>query len=288
VLGVHAREGGFHIKAGWLELSRPYFAAKTNANFPQNVKRYGLPLIQGLIILCDAENGYPLALLDSTEITIQRTGAATAVAAKYLARPGARTATICGCGNQGRISLRALARLFPLEHVFAYDSDDAQADRFAHELERELRVPVEAVSDAGGAVRRSDICVTCTPSKQFFLRRADVAPGTFVAAVGSDSPDKQELDPALLRGNKIVVDLLEQCATIGELHHALDAGMLTKTDVYAELCEVVAGKKAGRASAEEVIIFDSTGMALQDVVSAVAVYEKALSTGSGTRMNFAE
>ncbi len=288
MLGVHAREGGFHIKAGWLELSRPYFAAKTNANFPQNVKRYGLPLIQGLIILCDAENGYPLALLDSTEITIQRTGAATAVAAKYLARPGARTATICGCGNQGRISLRALARLFPLEHVFAYDSDDAQADRFAHELERELRVPVEAVSDAGGAVRRSDICVTCTPSKQFFLRRADVAPGTFVAAVGSDSPDKQELDPALLRGNKIVVDLLEQCATIGELHHALDAGMLTKTDVYAELCEVVAGKKAGRASAEEVIIFDSTGMALQDVVSAVAVYEKALSTGSGTRMNFAE
>jgi alanine dehydrogenase len=288
VLGVHAREGGFHIKAGWLELTRPYFAAKVNANFPQNVKRYALPLIQGLIILCDAENGYPLALMDSTEITIQRTGAATAVAAKYLARPDSKTATICGCGNQGRISLRALARIFPLEHVFAYDQDAAQAERFAHELATELRLKIEVAGDLSGAVRRSDICVTCTPSKQFFLRREDVAAGTFIAAVGADNEDKQELDPTLLRGNKLVVDILEQCATIGELHHALDAGELTKADVHAELCEVVAGTKAGRASAEEVIIFDSTGMALQDVMSAAVVYEKAVSTGSGRLMNFAE
>lgn len=288
VLGVHAREGGFHIKAGWLELSRPYFAAKVNANFPHNVKRHDLPLIQGLLILCDAENGYPLALMDSTEITVQRTGAATAVAAKYLARPDAKTVTICGCGNQGRISLRALAQIFPLERVFAYDADTAQAARFAHELAGELRLQVEVVSDAGSAVGRSDICVTCTPSKQFFLRRADVAPGTFIAAVGADSPDKQELEPSLLVGNKIVVDILEQCATIGELHHALDAGVLTKARVHAELGEVVAGRRAGRESAEEVCIFDSTGMALQDVVAAAVVYEKAVSLGSGRLLNFAE
>jgi alanine dehydrogenase len=287
VLGVHARDGGFHIKAGWLELSRPYFAAKVNANFPNNVKRHALPLIQGLIMLCDAENGYPLALMDSTEITIQRTGAATAVAAKYLARPDSKTATICGCGNQGRISLRALARLFSLEHVFAYDRDGAQAERFAHELAQELGIRIEVATDAGSAVRQSDICVTCTPSRQFFLRREDVAPGTFIAAVGADNEDKQELDPSLMRGNKVVVDILEQCATIGELHHALDAGVVTKTDVHAELCEVVAGRKAGRASAGEVIIFDSTGMALQDVVSAAVVYEKAISTGSGRLLNFA-
>jgi alanine dehydrogenase len=288
VLGVHARDGGFHIKAGWLELTRPYFAAKINANFPNNVKRHALPLIQGLIILCDAENGYPLALMDSTEITIQRTGAATAVAAKYLARPASKNATICGCGNQGRISLRALARIFPLEQVFAYDRDGAQAERFAQELAPELGIRIETVGEPGSAAGQSDICVTCTPSQQFFLRREDVAPGTFIAAVGADSEDKQELDPSLLRGHKIVVDILEQCATIGELHHALDAGVVTKADVHAELCEVVAGTKAGRASAEEVIIFDSTGMALQDVVSAAVVYEKAVSTGSGKLMNFAE
>lgn len=288
VLGVHARDGGFHIKAGWLELARPYFAAKVNANFPNNVKRYELPLIQGLLILCDAENGYPLALMDSTEITIQRTGAATAVAAKYLARPGAKTAAICGCGNQGRISLRALARVFSLEHVSVYDADRAQAERFAHELATELGMKIEVASNPGSAVRRSDICVTCTPSKQFFLRRDDVAPGTFIAAVGADSPDKQELEPSLLDGNKLVVDILEQCATIGELHHALDAGVLTKERVHAELCEVVAGTKAGRESPEEVIIFDSTGMALQDVVAAAVVYEKALNLKSGQLLNFAE
>src|SRR5215212_1571794 len=117
MLGIHARDGGFHIKAGLLELGRSYFAAKVNANFPQNTKRFGLPLIQGIIALCDAENGYPLALMDSMEITIIRTGAATAVAAKYLARSDSKVATIAGCGNQGRISLQALSRVLPIEKV---------------------------------------------------------------------------------------------------------------------------------------------------------------------------
>ncbi|HST21170.1 MAG TPA: ornithine cyclodeaminase family protein, partial [Blastocatellia bacterium] len=98
ILGIHARDGGFHIKAGMLELGRSYFAAKVNANFPQNTKRFALPLIQGIIVVCDAENGYPLALMDSMEITIIRTGAATGLAAKYLARSDAKVATICGCG----------------------------------------------------------------------------------------------------------------------------------------------------------------------------------------------
>src|SRR5574341_102261 len=123
ILGIHTRDGGFHLKAGLLALDRTYFAAKTNANFPQNMARFGLPAIQGLIVLCDAENGYPLALMDSMEITILRTGAATAVAAKYLARPGARVATICGCGNQGRIQLRSLRQVLPLWEVNAFDTD---------------------------------------------------------------------------------------------------------------------------------------------------------------------
>lgn len=288
VLGLHTRDGGFHIKAGLLELDRSYFAAKTNANFPQNVKRFGLPLIQGVIVLCDAENGYPLALMDSIEITIQRTGAATAVAAKYLAKPDSKVATICGCGNQGRISLRALARVLPVEKVFAYDTDAAQAQTFARELAEELRIDVEAVHELEEAVKRSDICITCTPSKQFFLKRDHVSPGTFIAAVGADSPEKQELEPSLMCGNKIVVDVLEQCAEFGDLHHALDAGMVTKESVHAELGDVIARIKPGRMTPNEIIIFDSTGMALQDVVAAAAVYEKALDMGKGTPLNFAE
>jgi alanine dehydrogenase len=288
VLGLHAQDGGFHIKAGLLELDRSYFAAKTNANFPQNVKRFGLPLIQGVIVLCDGKNGYPLALMDSIEITIQRTGAATAVAAKYLARPDSKVTTICGCGNQGRISLQALARVLPIGKVFAYDTDEAQGRRFARELSEELALEVEAVRGLEGAIRQSEICITCTPSKEFFLKREFVTPGTFIAAVGADSPEKQELEPSLMRGNKIVVDILEQCATIGELHHALQARIVTKETVHAELGEVIAGIKPGRTSSEEVIIFDSTGMALQDVVAAATVYEKAVRLGKGTLINFSE
>src|ERR1700730_1700699 len=287
ILGVHAGDGGFHIKAGLLKLDRSYFAAKINANFPENVNRFGLPVIQGVIVLCDGESGYPLAVMDSIEITIQRTGAATAVAAKYLARSDAKTATICGCGNQGHISLRALAKVLQIEKVWAYDRDQKQALRFASELAEELRIDIEVVSNLESAVMQSDICITCTPSKQTFLKKDFVAPGTFIAAVGADSSEKQELEPALLSRNKIVVDILEQCASIGELHHALDAGLITKEDVHAELGEVIAGAKPGRTSFDEIIIFDSTGMALQDVMTAAVVYEKALSKGAGSLITFA-
>jgi len=287
ILGVHAGDGGFHIKAGLLKLDRSYFAAKINANFPENVNRFGLPVIQGVIVLCDGESGYPLAVMDSIEITIQRTGAATAVAAKYLARSDAKTATICGCGNQGHISLRALAKVLQIEKVWAYDRDQKQALRFASELAEELRIDIEVVSNLESAVMQSDICITCTPSKQTFLKKDFVAPGTFIAAVGADSSEKQELEPALLSRNKIVVDILEQCASIGELHHALDAGLITKEDVHAELGEVIAGAKTGRTSFDEIIIFDSTGMALQDVMTAAVVYEKALSKGAGSLITFA-
>jgi alanine dehydrogenase len=288
ILGIHATDGGFHIKAGMMGLAQPYFVAKVNANFPNNVKRFGLPLIQGVIVLCDAEDGRLLALMDSTEITIQRTGAATAVAAKYLARPDSTVVTICGCGNQGRISLRALAGRFSLERVFAYDSDVTQAEVFANELSAELRIQVDAIRELKTAINQSDICITCTPSKQPFLKRDCVEPGTFIAAVGADSPVKQELDPALLSQNKIVVDIQEQCAGIGELHHALDAGLVTRNDVHAELGEIVAGLKVGRTSPDEIIIFDSTGMALQDVAAAAAVYEKAGEMGIGLLMNLAK
>lgn len=288
ILGIHAQSGGFHIKAGLLDLGRTYFAAKTNANFPHNAKRFGLPLIQGVIVLCDGENGYPLAVMDSTEITMLRTGAATGVAAKFLARPDAQVATICGCGNQGRISLKALTRVRPLTRAYAFDLDESQAQRFANELAEELRIEVTAVKDLASAVRESEICVTCTPSKRYFLNREYVSAGTFIAAVGADSAEKQELDPTLMVEHKVVVDLLEQCATIGDLHHALEKGLVTRAKVHAELGEVIAGQKAGRTSDEEIIIFDSTGMALQDVAAAAIVYEKAISAGKGVILNLGE
>jgi len=196
ILGIHAREGGFHIKAGLLELGRNYFAAKVNANFPGNGTRLGLPTIQGVIVLSDAENGRPLAVMDSMEITSLRTGAATAVAVKHLARKNSRVATICGCGNQGRIQLRALVNVLRLEKAYAYDMLGERASRFANELSAALRIEITAVTDLSHAVRQSDVCITCTPSRRYFLQRQDVRPGTFIAAIGADNPEKQELEPA--------------------------------------------------------------------------------------------
>jgi alanine dehydrogenase len=287
ILGVPVPGGGFHVKAALLPGPRSYFAAKVNGNFPDNPRRSGLPSIQGLIVLCDGENGRPLAVMDSIEITILRTGAATAVAAKYLARPASRVATICGCGNQGRVQLRAIARVLQLERVFAFDADEHRARELADELSAELRLSVAAVTDLAQAVSRSDVCVTCTPSRAPLVGHEDVRPGTFIAAVGADSPEKQELEPAILASAKVVVDVLEQCASIGELHHALNAGLMQRADVHAELAEVVSGSKPGRTSDQEVVIFDSTGTALQDVAAAVAVHEKAVRLGKGAAIDFA-
>jgi alanine dehydrogenase len=284
MLGVKAPGGGFHIKAALMGLR---FAAKVNGNFSGNPQQFGLPAIQGLIVLGDAENGRPLAVLDSIEITLQRTAAATAVAARHLARRGARTVTICGCGNQGFVQLRALARVLPLARAYAYDIDGERSRALAVALSSELGFEVSSTADLPAALAQSDVCVTCTPARKPFVRREWIRPGTFIAAVGADSPDKQELEPSLLAASKIVVDAIDQCAEIGELHHALAAGLVERSAVHAELGAIVAGRAPGRASEEEVIVFDSTGTALQDVAAAAVVYEKAIGEGRGAGIDFA-
>ena len=287
MLGLHARQGAFHIKAGFLELERSYFAAKVNANYPGNGDRFGLPTIQGVIVLCDAENGSPLAIMDSMEITARRTAAASAVAAKYLARPESAVLTVCGCGVQGYAQVRALSGVLPLRRLFAYDKNIERAQHFAQQIGSELKIEISVASDLARALGGSDVCVTCTTSRMPVLRKAAVPEGIFVAAVGADHPEKQELDPALMAAATVVTDVTEQCAAIGDLHHAIAAGAMQSSDVHAELGEVVAGCKPGRRSAEEIVVFDSTGMALQDVAAAAVCFEKAMAAGVGSRVDFA-
>ena len=149
-------------------------------------------------------------------------------------------------------------------------------------MTRALGFNVDAVSDYRKAVAQSDVVITCTTSREPLLTAADVPEGCFVAGVGADSDTKHELAPDLLVHGTLVVDVLEQCARIGDLHHALDAGAMTRDDVHAELAEVVVGRQPGRRSATEITVFDSTGTALQDVASALVVYERALAEGRGT------
>jgi alanine dehydrogenase len=284
VLGLPTEDGGFHIKVAGLRGDRSYFAAKTNGNFPNNARRFALPTIQGTVVLADATNGTPLAVIDSGSITMLRTGAATAVAAKYLARGDARTAAVVGCGVQGEVQLAAISAVLPLQRALLLDTDHARAEDAAARATTRLGLRAEAVKDLRAALRESDVCVTCTPARRAYVMAADVVPGTFIAAVGADSQGKQEIDPTLVASATLVADVVEQCAEIGELQHPLAAGLMTRDQVHAELADVVVGRRPGRTRRDEITIFDSTGTALQDVAAAVAVYEKARATGRGTEV----
>ena len=279
--------GGFHVKAGVLDLGARYFAAKTNANLPENPARHGVPTIQGVIVLCDAERGTPLAVMDSMEITVLRTAAATAVAARHLARPDASVAAIVGCGAQGMAQLRALSRVRRLCRALVYDIRSGAARQMADSLGPELGIPVTVSPDIAHATLAADLVVTSTPSREFLLGPAAVRPGAFVAGVGVDAEHKRELEPTLLAAGAVVVDVLDQCAAFGDLHHALAAGLMTRESVRAELGRVVAGRTPGRTGPDEIVIFDSTGLALLDVAAAVVVYQRAWERGIGIRVDLA-
>jgi alanine dehydrogenase len=270
-VGLHATAGTFHIKAATSDVC----AVKINANFPDNPRRHQLPTIQGVIVLMDLGRGTPLAILDSALITTLRTAAATAVAAKHLARNDAATLTIIGCGTQGRASLEALRLVRPIAKTYAYDADPAAAERFARELHAHVATSLD------DAIADSHVVVTCTTARAPILDARHLHAGLFIAAVGADNPEKQELTPALLQESKVVVDILEQAAAMGDLHHALDAGVLTRDDVHGELADVLCRRAPGRRSDDEVFVFDSTGTALQDVAVASLAYARAVQRGAG-------
>ena len=254
-MAVEGSGGTFHAKAASIQLDRHYVALKFNGNFPGNSAR-GLPTIQGAILLSDGDTGSLLAVMDTIEVTLRRTAAATALAARYLARPESNTILMCGCGGQAMAQLEALRDLFPLSQCFAWDKDSNCAKSFAAAAADE-NVRIIAVTELAEASGAADIIVTCTTSREPFLRPEHVRPGTFVAAVGADSPEKNEVDPALLAQSMVVADVTDQCAVMGELHHALDGGTIGHADVHAELGELVMGLKSGRTDVHQVTLFDS-------------------------------
>jgi ornithine cyclodeaminase/alanine dehydrogenase-like protein (mu-crystallin family) len=168
-----------------------------------------------------------------------------------------------------------------------FDVNERSAINFKSELSPELQIDIEPVRDLAEAIQKSDVCITCTTANESFVRKEDVRPGTFIAAVGADDEHKQEIDSELIASVKVVADSLDQSCAIGDVHHAIAHGLMRKEDVYGELCEIVAGQKIGRDADDEIIVFDSTGVAIEDAVAATAVYERALANGIGTNIDFA-
>lgn len=281
---IEGSDGTFHAKGASIGLHRSYVALKFNGNFPDNPDRLGLPTIQGAILLCDGETGSLLAVMDSIEVTLRRTAAATALAARFLAHPQSRRILICGCGEQGAAQLAALRDALPLTGGFAWDRDHRKAAAFAKHVSG-AGFAIGAVTDLAAAARASNVIVTCTTARSPFLEASMVSSGTFVAAVGADSPDKNEVQPELMAKALVVADVLDQCMEFGDLRHAIHAGAMSRDDVHAELAELVGGQKPGRTSEEQITLFDSTGTALQDVAAATLVYRRAL--GDPDRVVFA-
>lgn len=257
-LGVAVQNGTFHVKAcASVAPDRAnLFVAKVNANFPGNPAT-GRPTIQGVIAVFDARNGDVRAIVDSPSITGLRTAATTGVVIRFLAPHNACIATVVGCGALGRFHLEAL-RACGINRIYVFDTERGRAHAAALWAREALAIECEAVDDMRGATLQSQIVVTCTPSHQAFLGSEDVNPGTLVAAVGADNENKSEIEPALLDAARVVTDLTAQCLKNGDLRNA------PSKDVCGELTDVVAGRVA-RTQAGEIVIFDSTGLAVEDL-----------------------
>ena len=287
LLHADAPRGEFHIKTGGILDGEDggVFGLKANGGFFQN-RRLGLPNIIGLIVLADARTGAPVAVLDSVEISRVRTGAATAVAALHLARPESETVTVIGTGTQAGTQIEALCHVLPIRQARLVGRDIARTRERAALLESRLDIEVVPMSSAEDALLGSDVLVTCTPAQEALVSASEVPEGLFIAAVGADSPGKQELDPQLVAQHTTVADILSQCIHVGELQHPIRAGLIGADDVHAELGQILCGARPGRTREEEITIYDSTGTALQDVAVGAMVYEEALRRAIGESMQF--
>jgi ectoine utilization protein EutC len=273
--------GESHVKGAYISGSS-HFVLKVANSFYNN-RALGLPIGSGLMLAFDATTGFLDAiLLDNGYLTDLRTGAAGAVAARYLASTTIRQVAFVGAGTQARFQFRAIAAVRRIPSVIVWSRNPANADRFAREIVDDRGCDAHVAQTVAEAVRSSDLIITTTPSHQPLVRADWVRPGTTLIAVGSDAPYKQELDASLLaRADMVIADCLSQCAELGEIHHALAAGILTLDDISGELGDVIVNRIPGRTSDDQVIVCDLTGVGVQDAAIAGLLLERARLIGLG-------
>jgi len=270
-------QGIFGIKSGFVK-SKDYLGFKAGGYWKDNPKK-GIQGHQSLIVLYSPETGIPQAVMDGNFITIIRTGAVGTIASKWLARKDSKVAAIVGCGTQGRIQLLALREEFRLSSVRCYDSIYENAKAFAAEMSTP-ETPVDLCRLSEEAVRGADIIVTTTPSMEPIIRAEWVSKGTHINAMGADTKGKQEIYPELYQKSKVVVDDLRQCSELGETQHNLD--FVRIHGIHATLGEILSGDKLGRENDDEITLFDATGIAFQDLVTAGVAFALAKERKMGT------
>jgi len=253
---------------------------------PEN-RKYGLPTVMATIILVDPKTGVPSAIMGGTWITAMRTGAAGAVAAKYLANPNPQTVGLIGAGAQARTQLMGLQIVFDsIKQVRVWDINPKASTNYVKELKQKYpQLDICAVESIKEATQEANIIVTTTPSRKPLVLAKWIDQGTHINCIGADAPGKQELDPNILLKSKIVVDDWEQGSHGGEINIPLSKGILTKDDVWGDICEIVAKLKQGRTSTKEITVFTSTGLAIQDTATANIAYHNALKEKVGKKID---
>ena len=249
---------------------------------PDNPKK-GLPTVMALMILNSTETGAPIAIMDGTYLTDMRTGAAGGIAVKYLARKNSKTVGFVGAGNQAKTQLLAINEIIGIKEVKATSNSEKGTIAFKDELEKIVGcdiIPKRTIKE----VCDCDILVTTTPSREPVVMNDWISEGTHINAIGADAAGKEELDPMILKRAKVVVDDIPQASHSGEVNVPISKKLISVKDICCELGEVSAGKKKARTSDSDITVFDSTGLAIQDVATANLVYQKALKANIGMKL----
>jgi len=243
----------------------------------------GLPTVMAVLIYNDPATGYPLAIMDATEATAFRTAATSAIASKYLARKDSRTLGIVGAGRQSYYHIIAHQQIFKLNEIRVWDILPGATERLIESLKN---MPIKKCSIE--KVVKADIVCTLTPAQHPVVEKKWLVPGTHINAVGADAEGKEELEPAILNEALLVVDDLRQASHAGEINVPVSKGLLKKDQIYAELGEIIAGRKKGRTDNQTITLFDSTGLAIEDIAVAKLLYNKALKTGTGISVSLVD
>ena len=277
---------GVDFKGG-LDMGSGYITLKASSGGFDHNPKLGLPTGMNTVMLFEAKTCALKCIMDGTFITGCRTGAAGAISVKYLARAEAEKLCIIGAGSQARRQLSAILRVRKLSEVRVWDVLPEFLDAYVKEMSAETGLMIRTCTTAEQAVRGADIVVTTTRARSGpIVKKEWILPGMHIAAIGADAPGKQELDAGVFAGAKVVNDSIQLCVARGETRNAVEAGFIRPQDIHAEIGEIILGKKPGRENPDEVTIFDTVGMAIQDIVTAAMLYKSALEKGLGTRYEF--
>jgi len=273
-------KGEWEVMPSWIE--EPEAAACKWVSIREDNTKYELPAVFSILVYTHPETGFPLAICDGSYHTLMRTGASAAVSAKWLARADSRVLAIIGTGSVAQGTLATCDAMFEWREVRVWSRTQSSVDRFLQsERPKFPQLSIEGSIDLERAVRGADVVVTGTHARGWIVDDAWIEPGTHIAALGADLEGEQELHPAILQRARIFVDDIRQCVPDGEINVALREGLIAEGDVAGEIGKVICGELEGRQSNEQITVFDSTGIALQDSATVPLEYERAVAAGVG-------